>query len=75
VHVAQSEWKAPPATDGDFRTAGYTREARNYPLSEAGARWVAAFNGVPFDKLPSAWCYAPNPFMLAMIEEKANGHA
>lgn len=66
-----TEWTPPPATDADFRAAGFTAEARKYPMTEAGARWIAAFNGVPFEKIPAAWCYAPNPWMLAYVENLA----
>lgn len=69
---ANRPWTAPPTSDEQFRAAGYTASARNYPLSAAAARWVAEFNGIPFDKIPPAWCYAPNPYMLTMIEEAAD---
>lgn len=62
----------PVVTTEQLRNAGYTNNAAKYPLSEAGVRWIAAFNGVPFNMVPPAWCYAPNPYMLAYVEEKAN---
>lgn len=71
--MSNTPWTAPPATDEQFRGAGYTSAARLYPLSEAGARWVAEFNGIPFVKIPAAWCYAPNHGMLKYVEEKAGG--
>ena len=64
-------WVAPPVTDKQLRDAGYDAPARQYPLSEAGARWVAAYNNIPFDKIPPGWCYAPNPGMLAKVERWA----
>lgn len=66
-------WSPPPATDDQFRAAGYTAKARGFPLSEAGARWVAAWNGIEFEKIPASWCYAPNGFMQQWVEEKADG--
>lgn len=65
-------WAIPPATDEQFRVAGYTAAARQYPLSEDGARWIAAFNGIPFDKIPAAWCYAPNAGMRKYVEGKSS---
>jgi hypothetical protein len=65
-------WTPPPATDEQFRAAGYTVNARKFPLSEAAVRWVAEFNGIPFEKIPPAWCYAPNPFMHTLVEEAAS---
>lgn len=61
---------APPVTDQQLRDAGYTTNARTYPLSEDGARWVAKFNGIPFEKIPAAWWYAPNPEMQRIVEEE-----
>lgn len=64
-------WTPPPATDEQFRTAGYTPRAREFPLSEAGAHWLAASHGIPLERLPHAWCYAPNPFMQTFVENAA----
>lgn len=58
----------PEVTDQQLRNAGYTALARNYPFSEAAARWVARFNGISFEEMPTAWWYAPNMFMRNMIE-------
>lgn len=55
-------------TDEDFRAAGFTAAARDYPLSHAATDWLAAYNGVPLERLPAAWRYAPNADMRAWIE-------
>jgi hypothetical protein len=66
-------WTAPPATDAQFRAAGFTAAARAFPHSEAGARWIAAFNNVPFDRIPAAWCYASSAWMRDYVEALAGG--
>lgn len=60
----------PEVTDQQLRDAGYTAAARNYPLSEEGAQWVARFNGIEISKMPAAWWYAPNVAMRAAIESQ-----
>lgn len=65
------KWTPPQASDQQFRDAGFLKEAREHPHSELGARWVAHFNGIPFSKIPAAWCYAANPHMRAMIDNFA----
>ena len=64
-------WSLPEVTDAELRAAGYMPASRAFPHSEAGARWVAAFNGIPFEKIPAAWCYASNAHMLAVTEQRA----
>lgn len=64
-------WSLPPVTDEQLRTAGFMPESRAFPRSEAGARWIATFNGIPFDKIPAAWCYASNAWMLDYVERQA----
>lgn len=64
-------WTPAPATPEQFRAAGFTSAAANYPRSEMSARWVAHFNGVPFEKIPAAWCYASNSWMWQYAEEQA----
>ncbi len=54
--------------DAEFRVAGFTGEARKYPLSEKAVEWLAAFNGVPIDKVPITWHYAPNAWMQEWME-------
>lgn len=58
-------------TDQDFRNAGVTGAARNYPLTPAGQRWLAEWNGTTVEKMPDAWRYAPNPAMRDKIERSA----
>lgn len=58
-------------TDQDFRAAGYTAAARDYPLSKRACRWIAAWNNVPFERLPPAWRYAPNAGIFVYIERRA----
>ncbi len=58
-------------TDEQLRAAGFTGAARQFPRSEAGARWIAAFNGVSFEKIPAAWCYASNAWMHGYVEAMA----
>jgi hypothetical protein len=65
----------PPVTDQQLRDAGYTANARNYPRTERAVRWLARFNGVPFKRVPAAWWYAPNAYMLAYVEQKATEEA
>lgn len=66
-----TDWTVPPATDEQFRAAGYTARARQFPLTERGARWVATFNGIGFENIPAAWCYAPNQVMADYVEGQA----
>lgn len=58
-------------TEAEFRKAGYTARAVNYPLSPLGCAWIAKLNGVDVKDMPRAWCYAPNQGMLDYIEAKA----
>lgn len=64
---------APPVTDQQLRDAGFTSASRSFPRSERATRWIAEFNGIPFDRVPAAWWYASNEYMLKYVEEKANG--
>ncbi len=64
-------WIAPPVTDQQLRDAGFTKESRAFPRSEAGARWIANWNGIPFEMIPAAWCYASNLWMHAYVERLA----
>ena len=66
-------FQTPEVMDHELRTAGFTSEARKYPLSERAVIWLAAFNGVPIEKMPAAWYYAPNSFMQNELEEYAFG--
>jgi len=61
----------PPVTDAELRAAGFSPAARQFPRSEVGARWIAAFNGGPLEAIPAAWWYASNAYMHAYVERKA----
>lgn len=68
--VLQAILDAP--TDDEFRAVGFTATALNYPLSERAFAWLCRFNGVePSAKVPRAWKYAPNAYMLAWLERAA----
>jgi hypothetical protein len=69
--MTPSPWTPPPVTDTELRTAGFSPAARNFPRSEAGARWIAAFNGIPFEHMPAAWYYASNGYMHQYAEKLA----
>lgn len=51
-----------------LRASGFTGAAMNYPLSLAGVRAVAAYNGVKTDQVPTAFFYAPNQYMREWFE-------
>lgn len=57
--------------DEEFRAAGFTGAARNYPLNDEGFAWLCAFNGIAPEQAPRAWRYAPNAYMKEYIEQKA----
>ncbi len=58
-------------TEKQFRDAGYTADAVNYPLSEAAVARLCAFNGITPDLAPLAWRYAPNAIVRDYWENKA----
>jgi hypothetical protein len=59
-------------TEAEFRAAGFTADAVNYPLSDAAVAWLCQFNGAPNGWTPPrAWRYAPNPAMQATLERNA----
>jgi hypothetical protein len=59
---------APPVTDEELRAAGFTAAARNFPMSEKAVRLLSKQTGVPFEKMPAAWHYAPNTYVLEQME-------
>lgn len=64
--------REPPAvTDEQFRAAGYSADARKYPLTPLAMQAKCAFNGVTMDQAPDAWWYAPNPIMQQYWEVAA----
>ncbi len=58
-------------SDAEFREAGFTGAAREFPLSDAACAWLAAFNGVKIEQMPRAWRYAPNEWMRDYLEKQA----
>ena len=66
-----ASYTPPPVTTEQLRAAGFTDHAMNHPRSEMGARYIASFNGVSFARIPAAWCYASNAYMLAATEQSA----
>lgn len=59
-------------TETEFRAIGYTKNAINFPLSEAAVAELCTFNGIAIEQLPnSAWRYAPNAIVQAYWERKA----
>ena len=67
----ENNWAPPPVTPEQLRAAGITSVAMNFPRSEMGARWIAAFNGISFAIIPAGWCYASNSYMWVYVEERA----
>lgn len=47
-------------TDAEFRAAGFTAAARDYPRSEIALRLLCAFVGVDPAEAPPAWWFHPN---------------
>jgi hypothetical protein len=64
-------WTPPPVTDTELAFNGRSPLARKHPLSERAARWMAFLSHHPFTRLPAAWCYAPDPVTLALVEDAA----
>lgn len=56
-------------TEDEFRQAGFTIDAINFPLSEIGQRWIAISNGIPVESMPRAWRFAPNAYMQRYNED------
>lgn len=50
-------------TEKEFRDAGYTYDAINYPLSDAALARLCKFNGITPERAPRAWRYAPNAYV------------
>lgn len=59
-------------TEKEFRQAGFTAKAINYPLSERAFAWLCRYNGITPEQAPEAWKYAPNETMQARLDELAN---
>ena len=59
-------------TESEFREAGFTANAINYPMSDAAVAWLCKFNGAPDGWVPPrAWRYAPNAACRDNCEQKA----
>lgn len=52
----------------DFRKAGFTDAAIDFPLSDAGCAIVAEHNGIAPDQMPPEWRYAPNAYMQRWLD-------
>lgn len=63
--------EAPAVTDADLRGAGYTADARKYPLSAGAMMAKCAFNGISPRQAPVAWWYAPNQWAKDYWEDRA----
>ena len=59
--------------DEHFYKIGFTPAARNFPLSNKAAEWLAEFNGIPVENMPAGWFYAPNAHMQKELDEYADG--
>ncbi len=53
-----------PPTPEQFRKAGMTGDAVNYPRTEAGFLWLCQFNGIKPEQAPRTFYYAPNAWVL-----------
>jgi len=51
-----------------FRKVGFSADAENYPLSDAGLLIVAEHNGIQVEKLMDEFRYAPNPHMQKWLD-------
>lgn len=55
-------------TEKEFRDAGYTADAINYPLSYEAFALLCKFNGTSPSVAPRAWRYAPNDYVRGQWE-------
>lgn len=62
MHSAKLETMTTP-TEKEFRDAGYTADAVNYPLTERAFQALCEYNGVTTAQAPRAWRYAPNAYV------------
>lgn len=56
----------------EFRQSGWTREAINHPLNDAQVAVRCGRNGIPVDKAPRTWRYAPNALVAAELQRAAD---
>lgn len=57
-------------TEKEFRDAGYSAAAINFPLSDAAFAHLCAFNGIRPDQAPRAWRYSPNATVRDYWEQR-----
>lgn len=57
-------------TDEEFHASGRTGQARNFPLSELGFRWLCDWNGVAPERVPRTWWFASNAHQQKWIEQR-----
>lgn len=62
-------------TEKEFRDAGYTADAINYPLSISAFEALCAWNGAAPQNAPRAWRYAPNKRLQEFWEGVARKRA
>lgn len=53
----------------DFRAAGYTDAAANYPLSGRAMAVMEDCCGLPRTSMPPAYFYAPNAYMRDWLDQ------
>ena len=58
-------------SEAEFRKAGYTGNAINFPLSEAAFRAKCKWNGIDPKDAPRVWRYAPNEWCRQFFEQRA----
>lgn len=58
-------------TEEEFRATGWTKNAINFPISEAAVKVRCSYNGITIEQAPKTWWYAPNAWVQADLEKKA----
>lgn len=80
VHVAEIKMKVgrtqpenltPDQIHASFRLCGLDGAAINYPLSTRAYHWLCDFNGARPGETPWTWRFAPNPWMQAYLDRRA----
>jgi len=65
------EFRNPTPTDAEFRAAGWTPDAVNYPLSDEAYAYRLKYNGVTSSN-NEAWKYAPNAWVQNDLHQKGS---